>query len=54
MLDRLGNLALTDEDAKMVLQDITENDSRDAISRAYTFLENYEKKINLKSLRITV
>ncbi len=44
MSKRLGELALTDENAKMVLEDITENDSRDAISRAYKFLEDYGKE----------
>jgi len=44
MSKRLGELAQTDENAKMVLEDITENDSRDAISRAYTFLNEYEKE----------
>ncbi len=44
MSKRLGKLAQTDENAKMVLEDITENDSRDAISRAYTFLNDYEKE----------
>lgn len=44
MSKRLGELAQTDENAKMVLEDITENDSRDAISRAYTFLNDYEKE----------
>lgn len=41
MSKRLGELAQTDENAQMVLEDITENDSRDAISRAYKFLEDY-------------
>jgi len=44
MSKKLGELAQTDESAKMVLEDITENDSRDAISRAYTFLNEYEKE----------
>ena len=44
MSKKLGELALTDENAKMVLEDITENDSRDAISRAYTFLNEYGKE----------
>lgn len=44
MLKKLGELAQTDEDARMVLEDVTENDSRDAISRGYTFLEDYGKE----------
>ena len=44
MSKKLAELAQTDENAKMVLEDITENDSRDAISRAYTFLNEYEKE----------
>ena len=44
MLKKLGELAQTDEDARMVLEDVTENDSREAISRGYTFLEDYGKE----------
>jgi hypothetical protein len=44
MSKKLGELAQTDTDAQMVLEDITENDSRDAISRAYTFLNEYGKE----------
>jgi len=44
MLRRLGELSQTDENAKMVLEDITENDSREALSRAYNFLEDYGKE----------
>jgi small nuclear ribonucleoprotein (snRNP)-like protein len=44
MSKKLGELAQTDENAKMVLEDITENDSRDAISRAYKFLDDYGKE----------
>lgn len=44
MSKKLAELAQTDTDAQMVLEDITENDSRDAISRAYKFLEDYGKE----------
>lgn len=44
MSKKLAELAQTDTDAQMVLEDITENDSRDAISRAYTFLNEYGKE----------